>query len=218
MSDITGDAEGPEPIEPTEPVVPAPVVPAPVAPVTPDPEPTPAPAAAKVGEERQAFNSFIAAVVPVLKTPIVVTTALAVLLALVTSLVVSTIVAMLVNLIAGDDLPDDGGAWWEFAWSAHFTSHQVPFANDDTWIALHPFLFLAIALASAGFGVWLAHRLLAGRGANDAAVAAPAYSPLVAALTFAATYTVANLILSAFGPEDLGIRLLLGIILTFVIA
>lgn len=185
------------------------------------PEPVVAPgtrAAAETSiavEERQAIASFTSAIVPVLRAPVVVVTLLATLLALAMSLIASTGVYTLVNLIAGEELPGAAGDWWDFAWVAHFQSHQVPLTNDDTVIAIGPILFIAIAIASCWAGVQLA------RGIYRATPLAQSATPMTERLgvwAFAGTYAIANLILGAFGPDDTGIHVILGILFSIAIA
>lgn len=183
--------------------------------------------ASHVGGEH-AGPSFVDALLPVLRAPLVVVTALAVALALLFSLVLSTIAYALVTLVVGDDTPDGAGDWWDFAWGAHFQTHQVPLTNDESTFAVSPILFIVIAIASCWAAVQLARRIfrttpLAADVASHGDPAVTAAQPRtlrdrIGIWAFAITYAIANLVVGAFGPDDTGIHALLGLLLPLAIA
>lgn len=167
-----------------------------------------------------AGNGFAAAILPILRTPIVVVTAAAALLALVLSLVASTVVNIVISLISDVELPESAGSWWDFAWTSHFTFNQVPFTTDEVTYAVSGFLLVAIPLAACALAFRLAPKLVARTSVSphDQTMSLAAAPTRTAIIAFALTYAVLNLILGAFGPDEIGIAFVLGLLITFSIA
>ena len=174
---------------------------APPKPVEPVAEPAAEPSEAEadrlkatVQGERDAAASFVEAVLPVIKMPIVVFVAVAAAATLVASLVASLAVNVAVTLIALGELDlDDLGDWWDFAWMNHFSSWQIPVGDSDAMLGLGSFLFVVIAIGAVGVGIHIATLVTPVEDATELRNA-----PWI----FAAILALANLILGLFGPDD----------------
>lgn len=182
-----------------------------------DPSPTvAAPATANdYAREREVLASFGASLMRVITTPIVAVTAIAAALAMVLTFVLSTAAYAAITAIAGGDLPEDAGQWWDFGWVAHYSSMQVPLTADDSASWTGPMLLLATVIVGCCAALFIARAVFAPRIKSDRN---PGSLDRFGGLVFAALFLLANLILAAFGPEGTGVQAFMVIVLPLVIA
>lgn len=173
----------------------------------PNPEPEPAPSArgpikGAMTAERTEAASFVDAVLPILKAPIVTSTALATMLAVALTSIVATVVQALIELLADRETPNDLGDWWHFGWASHFHALQVPVVGHGDLFAFAPFVLIVIPITACWVAIRIARHVVAG----DDVAGSSRVAPRTAIWSFAIAFAILNLILGAFGPDRAGVE------------